>query len=917
MSSNAVEDRLHMLKIKRSNAVVLNASMEFLCSDIPLPARTGLTDDDYHIYIIGKVTPSILGLEDVDVSGKWSSIELLYNKYNAEMFVYNRQGLVIPSNLVHFTMLRDGTVLMLIQKDPVIRTRYLDEVYYRYYKNAYVRGEDGFVVNSSNRGSVTTSIQDAKGTISLKNMLIRNNPSSTIPNAIELESLLPRDFTISVDRPTSGNISTEEVILDSVGIGGDRRILSLKLSANSLSVTVGGLTTLLATDNSDAIVTREHNNVIISSVAGETVSIPVHSDPIKLTRSVGPGVVTAILTGTNKRILRYKQHSEFTVTPIQLTDTSAYDIPHSNGFLVSPDNRFAQGIHDLHYGADRFSKEYVPLISLANFKSARDGKVKYIVPTGASGTDIYHWTDMDVYLVDIRSGKAIGVYIGVHEPGIMTQISPSHIAIDTHVVSVLAKEIPGLPTINDLHFLISVKTSARPLSVIPTDENLYTFSKLSLQDRQTAVEGRYGLVMWAADQLESSRYMVNMDKHRVDYSISDKDVVEGLGYDGLLYMYPNTMSLPVNASTPVPEAYTGKRLELYTNASGMLTAHVDRIATEPPTVALPGNTGMVEFITGEYHIEAVPFNTDYTEPLKFNSLSFSKQFSSSVQIRVYLNGFSMVEDVDFFVANGEVIITNTSKLTPMNKAPDGTRIPVMNKVLFLLIGDNNGSGNHVKYYETGFVAAEGFVSHDSVVNVGYDHSRVMGNRQWPYTVKDFSKLPLVVRASIMHKPYMVGRPFLDFDPVVGTGKTLPLFDKASVNYRRIEEYLTNTNSKKIPPVTGLVYDKALITKYEVYSPFMTAVMKAAAAELIADPGSLGLATTTTAAKKFCKPYQSLLDFDPLLHLDPKNKDFVVIRPYPYKGALKDTIPGLDAFMSKVVSSYSLTNISPDFNSWLN
>lgn len=106
---------------------------------IMLPIRG--TAARFHVYHVGKVHPSILGL--LDKPNTWISAEEMMETECALLEVYNSKGVMIPRSLCWYITIGDGNVLVAIRKPSESPSRLVDvnletdDIFMRLYSNAY------------------------------------------------------------------------------------------------------------------------------------------------------------------------------------------------------------------------------------------------------------------------------------------------------------------------------------------------------------------------------------------------------------------------------------------------------------------------------------------------------------------------------------------------------------------------------------------------------------------------------------------------------------------------------------------------------------------------------------------------------------------------------------------------------------
>jgi plastocyanin len=104
---------------------------EVLWSTIPLPTST----DWYHLYQIGEITPSALGLNGLKM--RWVKVS---DHCNVELLLadlYTKAGVQLPRFTSYFLVTTDGNLLLAVMDIPKIAKLGLEDLFVRFYSNAY------------------------------------------------------------------------------------------------------------------------------------------------------------------------------------------------------------------------------------------------------------------------------------------------------------------------------------------------------------------------------------------------------------------------------------------------------------------------------------------------------------------------------------------------------------------------------------------------------------------------------------------------------------------------------------------------------------------------------------------------------------------------------------------------------------
>lgn len=138
---NPYQDNQHVLKPEKvtTGAGALNTAFA-LGRQIPLPIRNYRTQ----MYQVGQYSPSLLGLLERWPSWsaeKWFSLEEAMNQLPLYANAYNNKGANIPRANVYFMMTREKCLMFAVLCDPRIQVDYGNEpVFFRVYTSAYLKG---------------------------------------------------------------------------------------------------------------------------------------------------------------------------------------------------------------------------------------------------------------------------------------------------------------------------------------------------------------------------------------------------------------------------------------------------------------------------------------------------------------------------------------------------------------------------------------------------------------------------------------------------------------------------------------------------------------------------------------------------------------------------------------------------------
>lgn len=106
-------------------------SCQLLWRTITLPTPA----DKYHVYQIGQVNPEALGL--LATQGAWTSLAKVQAQRLVYIQVYTTAGLVFPLAESYIMFTRDRTLVVAVKEQPGIAPLKTTDLYFRFYANAY------------------------------------------------------------------------------------------------------------------------------------------------------------------------------------------------------------------------------------------------------------------------------------------------------------------------------------------------------------------------------------------------------------------------------------------------------------------------------------------------------------------------------------------------------------------------------------------------------------------------------------------------------------------------------------------------------------------------------------------------------------------------------------------------------------
>ena len=282
-----------------------------------------------------------------------------------------------------------------------------------------------------------------------------------------------------------------------------------------------------------------------------------------------------------------------------------------------------------------------------------------------------------------------------------------------------------------------------------------------------------------------------------------------------------------------------------------------------------------------------------------NGLALYKMDVPLGQLDVFLNKKSLIRGLDYFYREGKIIITNKEYLN------DPLRLK---------------QNIHVRF--AGFCKKDLTIMEEG--DVGFiEHGLLSNNNR--YDIRDDKVQRVIVGGRFYHKDDLVfsefhngvsitdefnGLPYLVKDILVPVkpytvSDTYELRDKSIAIDKVVSDYMTIKLPQ--PPRGDLV---AIPRRYQVFSPFITKlIMDLRLGYLRIPPTAKGYSRQEVL--DICKPYEYLLEADPIK--DPNSQDirYVVIHPHPMPYVIELNLNSY-RFIHKVVEEYcrGLVTLSP-------
>lgn len=335
---------------------------------------------------------------------------------------------------------------------------------------------------------------------------------------------------------------------------------------------------------------------------------------------------------------------------------------------------------------------------------------------------------------------------------------------------------------------------------------------------------------------------------------------------------------------------TGSSLYSINEQTGLVTWDI--------TNKLPMIRSDKKFFCKDYTVD---FNRGILEiPLQYNRTILSNTVSDTMKVPmgeldVFLNGKCLIEFLDFYFdkSKGSVIITNKSFI-------------------------NDTGLQNIVIRMTGFCDSE--LNHNTKGSFGFVQlGRVSDNHR--FDIKDGKVQRIIVNGAMRTKNQISyyddlgsgtvfnsdnGKPYLIRDVVVPMNyisgrETYSFKNECDLIDKEISDYMTLYMNQNSPP--GLNVTTSI---HYLYSPFLARILDDLITDVI-DPEPLETRFTNEFVTTICKPYEYLLEFDPISNTNSHPRDYVIVHVHRYNNVVALNLPQY-RFLSKAIEIYANGNI---------
>lgn len=268
------------------------------------------------------------------------------------------------------------------------------------------------------------------------------------------------------------------------------------------------------------------------------------------------------------------------------------------------------------------------------------------------------------------------------------------------------------------------------------------------------------------------------------------------------------------------------------------------------------------------------------------------------ELKVYLNGRSLVYGLDYFVDFPVVTISNKDYLISQNTTQQ--------RIDYVFTGLCNGDLQFSSYAESGFIR-NGYLSVNNRFDIRDDRAIFITANGRIYTKEDLSFLEdtheFVFDSVLNGKPYCIQNAIVPIKDLTQVD-TYEYQAQSAVVDKAVSGYLTlKLPQPDIPSINPI------LRYYELYSPFISKVIMAVLSSAI-DPEALKAQYNDDKVRELVDPYLYLLNMDPIHVNNQPDRNYCIIHPHVLSNIVQVNVYQ-HKFITRVVNLYGngLVNLS--------
>ncbi len=790
---------------------VLN-SVRVLQREIGLPT----TGDYYHVFQVGQINPSYIGLITQDPEWSyvnWSAVSTAINGISTFIDVYNSYGMHIPRTEVYYRFTRNRDLIIAIKQNSNIEVKYgTDEIYMRLYKNAY------FALTSSQGQALVHYGTTVMSTTDILNIQTMYNTYVAYPGYVF--AYVNGYLVDTIDLVTVANGDSVEFIYDpSV-----KRVLTIPVSQLQVY---------------ESVLDNKNKYLLHDSLAENTTINYVDNIEIYIANPWSANRFQSVYYNRNAPDShRMVTHRDYGIPVSYFVYLAAYFQTISSNLITDTANLNIQVFirksgfnHSLVYENNRIEELY----------KLSDSQIIGAM-VGVNST-VSNWQapvlENSAYTLTMRSSQK-----NLNDLTVQT-------ALGYNAYSKVIADTPSLVVIN----------SSQLVAPVP----------LGLQTGYTAYE------------YNSSGIMLTYGNGEVGDTYNVKNT--NTAYVEMMYgSSTNTPSVFYGTASVTLPVKCNYRVYLnYKTTLGTITEPwVDITGSNQYTVS--GNTitytgtqlGQILMVRTDlsllnYDLNLVP--VDGILEFSFTETGLMTGSSSEyimpvpmADLDIFLNGHSLVEDIDYIVNFPNVVIINRNYLTQ----------PATSTSQYIHVRWNGFCSPSLKYnkaIDTGFIVNNAFSN-----NYRYDilddcvNRIIVGGSYLSRTQLGIvdTKAGVAVNSGYNGLPYCIKKPMVPIQNLINTDLLTFIDDSVSID-TNVSNYLSSYLPKLSEPLMSIPQ------QYAVISPFIVKILNLLINGNIPE-SETSPTMTDNAVIAICQPYETLLAYDPITKANTIDPRFVVISP---------------------------------------
>lgn len=788
----------------------------------------------WHIYQVGGVHPLVFGL--LPNGNNWVSFSSACNTQKMVCDIYTLNGIMLPRFETYFMYTRDGNLLICVRNNPKINFDFNGNIFVRMYKNAY------FTSTRSNQLTDYVSVDGNNITNTPQLLLLQNNVAAF--------KLLPGETYCFVNGVKVDNISMLTASVgDSCEFIYDSSIIKI------VDFPISNLNTFYSTLDSV-------NKYLLNYSGVDDGTIDYIDDiDVFVLEDLGNNKHQGVYFNKNNPIgLRnlthrdYSLNSNFVSSYYQQLQTIA-----GSGRVLDPNKLFIR-LHIRKSGYARsFINEANRIKELYKLPSAS-------IPRAMLGLDsvVSNWTAANLessMYTDIMGSK----FININKQKVT----------DAYGYNAISKLIADTPTATIA--IGNTKVAALPFG---------------LQNYSTVYEyDANGLLLGFYTHTNSALYIC------INSTCTLIEVISGTG-SMILDDTFGLNNVPINATNNSYRVYKAGKTSTGNDNIWVDVTNTSKYIVSNNTVVWTDAT-VDPFLCVRTDNRFLAYDLDLDASNGFMRFTLNETSNGVTEILkvplgdldIFLNGRSLIKNLDYFIRFPEIVITNKTYLS--------NPFTVTQKV-------------HIRF--TGFCTSDMTLRTDE--DVGFIKYGYLSNNN-RFDIRDDKVLRITIDGQLYTKSELQyseehtgvsysnpknGLPYQIKDIVVPMrgitiDDTYTIRNKSIVIDNAVSSYLT----LKLPQA-NMTGANGINSRYAIYSPFISKIIYSVISKNI-NPKDLGNAYTDNQVIALCSPYLDYLNFDPITLANRPDSSYVTILPH-----YSPTVINLDfyqyKFITRVVNLYA-------------